>query len=468
MNNSNETAVRPLSRTHVRPLWHAKVGRRAIALALATWVLSSVATAQRGNTLYEFMGGSDGGGPYAGLTMDAVGNLYGTTASYGGGACDFGNPGCGTVFELVRSGGLWQFKVLHTFEGCLDGDGPSGSLVFDPQGNLYGTTGAGGSDCGSPGYGTVFELKPSAEGWEENILYRFRGESDGSAPGGPLALDSEGNIFGTAAAGGDRNCSCGVVFELKRLSNISQQWEQRTEVVLHTFVGSDGANPASGVTLAPSKFCQGGLPGGGCIFGTAPDTGDGWPAGVVFQLLPTSDSSWTFRVLHMFQSLDGRPGGPLVLDKTGALYGMAGLAGAFSDGAVFELKPTGATGVGWNFSYIYSFRGPPDGWSSWYQGVTWDKAGNLYGTTSSGGTSAECVGGCGTVFRLSRVGETWIENGLYSLPGGSDAGAEPFAGVAIDANGNIYGTTVIGGDLNCSLQGFGQESGCGVVFQVSP
>ena len=438
---------------------------------LAGIVLSGTGFAQSGSTLYTFTGGNDGGAPYAALTVDDAGNLYGAATSYGAGSCDVGGPGCGTAFELSPSTNGWEFQVLHTFEGCTDGDSP-GALVFDRQGNLYGATGAGGSDCGGFGYGTVFELSPSSDGWQERILYRFAPGNGGSNPGGPLVLDGDGNIYGVTASGGDHNCECGVVFELKKPSDINQQWEEWNEVVLHTFVGTDGANPSSGVTLAPSQFCQGGTPGRFCIFGTT-QTGGQYNqlyGGTVFQLLSTGNDKWAFRDLHEFPGLDGRPGGPLVFDKSGTLYGMAGLGGAFAAAGVFQLKPLGPTGTGWDFSYIYSFRGPPnDGAFSLNQRVIFDKAGNLYGTTSSGGSSYACNGGCGTVFRLSRIGQgTWFESKLYSLPGGSGNGEVPYAGVVVDSEGNAYGTTVIGGDLNCSLEGFGQGSGCGVVFQVSP
>lgn len=442
-------------------------GLTALAIVCA---LPKAIRAQEGNALYAFTGDSDGGAPYAGLTIDAFGNLYGTASSFGGGPCDFGEPGCGTVFELINSVAGRQYEVLHTFEGCVDGDGPSGGLVSDSHGKLYGTTGGGGSDCGSIGYGTVFELTPSADGWIENIIYRFAPGSGGTGPTGPLALDSDGNIYGVTVGGGDHNCECGVVFELKKPLHASQNWEQWQEIVLHAFVGTDGANPSSGVTLVPFQFCQGGLPGHFCIFGTTQTGGEynQLYGGVVFQLLPTGSETWAFRDLYEFQGLDGRPGGPLVFDKYGTLYGMAGL----NDGAgsVFELKPPGTEGAGWTEGAIYSFRGPPnDGAFSLNQGVIFDKAGNLYGTTSSGGSSYACNGGCGTVFRLSRIGQgTWFESKLYSLPGGSGNGAVPYAGVVVAPDGNVYGTTVIGGDLDCSLGGFGQDSGCGVVFQVSP
>ena len=434
---------------------------KAIAAALIVGT-SLAAYSQAGATLYEFTGGADGGRATAGLVADSAGNLYGTTFEYGAGPCTLGVPGCGTVFELSPAGTVWSYQVLYTFQGGEDGENPSSGLTFDQQGNIYGTTVVGGFY----GCGTIFELKRSADGWQESILYPFTCGTDGGGPGGTLALDGEGNIFGTAAIGGDRNCGCGVAFELKKPSALNQQWK---EIVLHAFVGTDGANPSSGVTLAPPQFCQGDSFGRGCIFGTTAAGGEVGlvTGGVVFELLPPATGSlWSFRDLYRFNFAAGRPGGPLVFDKSGTLYGMAGLEGTFGLGAVFQLKPIGPEGLGWRESNIYSFSGPPNGSFSLYQGVVLDEAGNLYGTTSSGGTSAECIGGCGTVFRLSRSGEEWYESALYSLPGGSGGGEDSYAGVVLDGGGNVYGTTPIGGDLNCSA--WAPQSGCGVVFQVSP
>lgn len=431
-----------------------------VLLTFTALFLVQSALAQEGTTLYTFTGDSNGGVPYAGLVMDKSGNLYGTASQYGAGPCSSPFPGCGTVFELTMDKGAWSLHLLYTFQGDEDGSDPTSDLVLDREGDLYGTTTDGG---GPSGCGTVFELKPSAAGWQESILYRFTCGADGSFPSGPLAFDSRGNIYGVTIGGGDRNCYCGVVFELTRTPD---GW---IEGVLHTFVGSDGANPYSGVTIVPFQFCQGGLPGRACIFGTTESGGLGSiiPGGVIFQLLPSGNSSWNFRLLYEFPDAAGRPGGPLVFDKTGTLYGMAGLAGIFGAGAVFKLAPIGPSGIGWSESDIYSFRGPPDGWFSLYQGLVFDRAGNLYGETSSGGTSANCNGGCGTVFRLSRIGETWYESGIYSLPGGSQGGQNPYAGtLVVDQKGNVYGTAPQGGDLSCVA--WGEQEGCGVVFQVSP
>ena len=156
--------------------------------------------------LHSFQGASDGANPFAGLTFDAAGNLYGTTASGG-------NADSGTVFKLSHQGETWNESILHVFTGQYDGGTPYGQLVFDRQGNLYGTTNAGGPR----GAGTVFRLSPLPNGtWVETVLYGFAGRSEGGWPGAGVLLDNVGNIFGTAVLGGNSGDPdhSGVVFEL--------------------------------------------------------------------------------------------------------------------------------------------------------------------------------------------------------------------------------------------------------------
>jgi uncharacterized repeat protein (TIGR03803 family) len=166
-------------------------------------------------TLYSFQGGSDGANPEAGLIFDGNGNLYGT-AFYGGTGC--GAPFCGTVFELSPKGtGGWTETTLHSFQGGSDGGNPAAGLNFDKNGNLYGSTVYGG-----PGYGTVFELSPNGSGgWMENVLLTFPGGSEGMYPYSGLILDPDDNLYGTTYEGGVTGCGasgngCGLVYELIR------------------------------------------------------------------------------------------------------------------------------------------------------------------------------------------------------------------------------------------------------------
>jgi len=175
------------------------------------------------SVIYNFTGGADGFIPQQGLVADAQGNLFGTT-SLGGGAAN-----AGVVFKLTPNGGSWTQSVIHTFTGPPDGAHPlSGTgLLRDNQGNLYGTTFGGGSEagnCGSYGCGTVFKLTPSGSGWTESILWSFTDGPDGALPGGTLAMDGQGNLYGAALFGGgyldNPNCTglaapgCGVIFKL--------------------------------------------------------------------------------------------------------------------------------------------------------------------------------------------------------------------------------------------------------------
>jgi uncharacterized repeat protein (TIGR03803 family) len=161
--------------------------------------------------LYNFTGGADGSSPSGNLIRDGKGILYGLTTYGGGGSCDSGF-GCGTVFEVAPSG---TEKVLHSFTGGADGSSPSGGLVRDAKGNLYGATTYGGSGTGCSsgiGCGTVFEITPAGT---ETLLYTFAGTADGGIPrdNGGLALDAKtGNLYGTATSGGSNNA--GVVFML--------------------------------------------------------------------------------------------------------------------------------------------------------------------------------------------------------------------------------------------------------------
>ena len=225
--------------------------------------------------LYDFMGGSDGCSPDPGVILDPVGDLYGVASGGGAGGCD----GYGVVFMVDTSG---NETVLHTFEG-EDGAGPDSALLFDSQGNLYGTTALGGSSavCNG-GCGTVFELSPQNGSWSETVLYNFCSLSDcadGREPlRGPLVRDSAGNLYGTTYFGGaSRNCDgegCGVVFKLDTAGN---------ETVLHNFTGGeDGASPWGGLTAGPMGSMYGAAQQGGgqC------KAGNGQGCGTVFKITP--------------------------------------------------------------------------------------------------------------------------------------------------------------------------------------
>jgi uncharacterized repeat protein (TIGR03803 family) len=273
--------------------------------------------------LYSFgANAKDGYWPGAGLILDSAGNLYGTTSedsSHG----SFG----GTVFELKRTAGGWAEQVLHTFgENVKGGYYPIAGLVFDGEGNLYGTTFNGGAD----GYGAVFELTPDAGGgWTASVLYSFSGNgTDGSGPGSSLIFDLSGNLYGTTYYGGTNTvCSygCGTVFELSPGSGGG--WADK---VLHSFNinGADGYLSVAGLIFD----------GAGNLY-VATEEGGTYDKGGVFKLTPEAGGVWTETLLYGFNGRDGAwpMFGALVFDTHGNLYGTTSAGGVHGAGSVFEI-----------------------------------------------------------------------------------------------------------------------------------
>jgi uncharacterized repeat protein (TIGR03803 family) len=210
------------------------------------------------NTLHHFTGGYDGGVPFGGLLLDASGNLYGMTSAGGGKSAEC-RYGCGTVFELHRfKGGNWAEKVLHSFsQNSEDGRYPYAGLVFDGSGNLYGVAGAGGGHLSS---GIVFELTPPASGsWTETVLYNFNDHSpDGIGPSGNLIFDASGNLYGVTISGGTH--SHGTAFELTPAA--SGSWTETTLHNFSDNDG-DGYNPISGLMFDASGNLYGTTGSGG-------------------------------------------------------------------------------------------------------------------------------------------------------------------------------------------------------------
>ncbi len=343
-----------------------------LALKGSNWILTP---------LYSFAGGDDGANPDARVVFGPDGNLYGTTNFGGGGACsEHGGQGCGTVFKLTVPATAcksaicsWTETVIYRFMGGSDGEAPGyADLIFDPAGNLYGTTsfgGGGGMDCSGTNCGTVYELTPSGGGWTESIIYRFNPLPDGYAPDSGVTLDSAGNLYGTTYYGG--TYGPGVVYEL---SPSGSGW---TEKLLHEFgrTGDDGGNPVAGLIFDASGNLYGATSGGG--------SGGG---GTVFELTP-SGGNWTFSVLSGAGSVAS-----LIMDAAGNLYGTTFTVGAYGYGSVFKLTPSGG---GWTYTDLYDFTGGNDGANPESTPV-FDVSGNLYGTTRSGGTY-----GNGVVFEIT-------------------------------------------------------------------
>jgi len=400
------------------------LGVATAALAIAFMLVVAApqpAQAQTFNVLHTFTGGKDGGAPWAGLTMDGAGNLYGTASEGGitGGNC--GLDGCGTVFQLKHKGSGWVFNPLYEFTGGSDGANPEARVIFGPNRTLYGTTNRGGTD----GNGTVFNVRPFASvcktvlcPWMETVLYRFTGDPDGHAPEyGDLVFDQAGNIYGTTGSGGN---SFGTVYELTPSGG---GW---TESVLYAFSHSDGDAPTGGVILDNA----------GNLYGTT-NNGGLFDFGTVFELTYSMGFGWSESFLYSFQNgSDGsNPSAGLIFDQSGNLYGATLHGGSGGGGTVFKLTPSSG---GWTFSLVYSLTGTQNHSCGPIGKLVMDGAGNLFGT-------ANCDGeyNAGSVFKLTPSGNSWIYTDLHdfcSYPNCSDGGY-PRSNVVIDANGNLYGTT---------------------------
>jgi uncharacterized repeat protein (TIGR03803 family) len=387
----------------------------AMALLLASGIFAPrPAKAQSYTLLYSFSGGQDGKWPYSSLIEDSAGNLYGT-ASAGGLKC-FNPYGCGTVFELNPKGNL---TVLHSFTDDTDGGGPLAGVVRDSAGNLYGTTNYG---PGASGMGTVFKLSSSNQ---ETLLHTFTGMPDGASPSSPVVLDSKDNLYGTTEGGGAHND--GAVFE----------WNASTghESVLYSFSsGRDGTTPAAGLLLDQAGRALYGEALQGGISQCSVEYTSG--CGTVFRLTASGMEVYDFPGTG--QKGD-EPLGGLVHDTQGNFYGTTYFGGTSSLGSVFKIDSSG------NETVLYSFTGKTDGaWPS--AGLVIDSSGNLYGSTyERGDSSCNSGGGCGTVFEINSNGKFSV---LHTFTGAPSDGNGPTATLLMDAAGNLYGTTVSGGKDN--------------------
>src|SRR5215475_12288748 len=323
--------------------------------------------------LYNFTGGADGGEPYKGVTLDSHGNLYGTAVTGGGGGCE---GGCGVLYKLTKTGSTWTQSVIHTFTGGTDGSGPGSPVAIDKQGNIYGTTPTGGAN----GVGVVYQMKPNGSGWTFKVIHAFTGGTDGSGgSAGRFFIDTAGNLFNVCTTGG-----------------------------------------AQGF-------------------------------GVVYEISP-NQGKWKFTTLYAFKDQpDGAsPYGGVVFDKAGNLYGTTYYAGAHDLGTVYKLTRTGAT---WTESVLYSFKGGMDG-ASPISSLVADTAGNFYGTTSEGGATS-C--GCGVIYKLAKnASGKYTESVVYRFPGQPSAGFA-YNGMINGKAGSLYGATVHGGNGND-----------GAVYQFTP
>lgn len=364
-----------------------------------------------------------------------------------------------------------QESIVTSFNSDgVGGSAPYGGLVFDKDGNLYGTTTTGGNGpcatSNTTGCGTVFKLSPkTGGGWTKSVIHVFNGD-DGWFPNAGLIFDAAGNLYGTTVYGGTGVCNavaptgCGVVFELSRTAKGG--WAEK---ILRDFGnGEDGPYPGGGLILDAAGNLYGMTTGNRGACGHSPSTN----CGAVFELMPRTTGHWAEKVLHLFSFnyIDGyAPTGSLVFDEAGNLYGGTPAGGTYDTGIAFRLSPV-ANG-GWMEKVLYTFY--------WGKGVNGsgpatlirDAAGNLYGTAIYGGAS-----GWGAVFELSpAAGGTWTQTVLHSFYPNTLDGGEPNPNLIFDNAGNLYGATQYGGSgqYSCLTWGGGNESAsCGTVFELIP
>lgn len=391
----------------------------------------AAAQAQTYTVLHNFTDGTDGNTPRAGLSIDAAGNLYGT-ATFGGSSDN------GTVFELVHRGSHWSYALLHTFQGGNDGAIPVTRVVFGPDGSLYGTTLSGGEFR----LGTVFNLRPPVRTcltafcpWTESIIHSFGingGNDDGDSPEGDVIFDPAGNLYGTTSQGGHN--FGGTAYQLTPSNGA---W---TEAVLSYLPGVGSA--LSGLLLDPA----------GNLYGTGylPNSG------TIYEL---ESPGWNLHIRHMFTvGLDGSdPNTALISDSAGNLYGSTEDGSPSGEGTVFEVSPGQEF---WPLTTLYRFTsGDQNYGGGTYGSLVMDSAGNLYGTTHSGGAYK-----FGSVFKLTHSNGTWIYTSLYDFCAGGYPcadGSYPWSNVTFDRQGNLYGTASSGG-TGCNF------GGCGVVWEITP
>jgi uncharacterized repeat protein (TIGR03803 family) len=401
----------PVARSISKPLF-------AIMTLGLLALLTTTVSAQNYRIIYVFSGGAGGMFPDP-LSIDRYGNLYAPTAGgYTGNQFCRTEGGCGTAWKFYLRGSNWLGDELYTFTAGADGYGPLTPIAVAPSGIAYG-------GMVGPGNGGFYQLRPSATRtssaiapWHETTI--LAGDLRAS---GPLTVDASGNIYGTSQQIG----STGGVFEL---SSSQGQWTLNT---LYTFQGgADGDSPVQGVLLAPD----------GNLYGTTLKGGSA-NCGTVFQLMH-SGTNWTKTTLYEFQggSAGCHPSSPFATDSAGTLYGATTTAPG-SPSTLYALSPQGG---GWTFSTLYSFNSAAASGS-----LALDSAGNLYGTTNS------------SIFKLTRNGGAWTYSSLHDFTCGMGADGCSPTGAAIDNNGNLFGTTEVGGPTNglCA-------DGCGTIWEVTP
>jgi uncharacterized repeat protein (TIGR03803 family) len=399
--------------------------------------------------LYSFQNGIDSSQPLSSLIADKAGNLYGTTAGLGGLPCP--EP-CGNVFELsppAVKGRAWKFSVLYDFTGGKDGGIPHGNVIFGPDGDLYGTGVRGGKFAHAAAGGVVFQLAPPTGPnghWTERVIHSFGGGLDGDAPQGGLAFDGNGNIYGTTALGGFYGG--GVVFEVSPPAQRGGAW---TEKSLHSFgSGLDGFFSLAGVAVDAdgnlfgtteyggdyNSYCQSGC---GTVYELSPAAHRTWTYSIIQAFNGRTDGA--------------TPRDPLIFDASGNLFGTVlegqGDPNAGYGGDAFELIRPAKKSRSWTENVIYLFPQYPfdAGYSS--AGLVFDRAGNLYGTSQNGGPFYQ--GTAFKLVHPRMSGGVWTDTILHNFNKTNGGPTYPFNALVFGVGGALYGMTPYGGSGSCTF-----------------
>ncbi len=420
----------------------SKLHNLIIALLACALLIPSAARAQSLNVLYSFQNSPDGANPQAGVIFDAQGNLYGTTQHGGLLECD-GLFGCGTVFELMPNGsGGWTEQVISMLVSNGTGCCSVAPVIFDRLGNLYGTY-ACDLDCFGSMSGGVFQVAHGSNGsWMTNDVVNFGfGNAECQDARCGVGFDSSGRLYLTSNEYQSEFGNNGAVFYVGRRSITS--WYP---INIYTFRGApDGSGPSIWFTIDANDNIYGTTVHGGPLNG-----------GTVFMLQNVGGAQWRETQLYAFQggSDGGGPSGGVIFDDAGNLYGTTEFGG-LGEGTVFELTKN-ANGT-WTENVLYSFHGTdaanPAG------PLVFDAAGNLWGVAGGGEYNH------GAIFKLTPSGGgNWTESLVYSFTGALD-GDGPSGGLALDSQGNLYGTAGHGGYYpTCS-----DSPNCGgVVYEITP
>jgi uncharacterized repeat protein (TIGR03803 family) len=375
-----------------------KMTRAVFVLCAATAI---AVRAQTFTSLVSF-DGLDGANPYYGsLIQGPDGSFYGTTWEGGGDTrCKNSHIGCGTVFRITPSGTLTKIYEFCSEIDCTDGAYPFGGLVLGMDGNLYGTTSAGGTS----GLGTVFKITPKAK---LKTLHSFN-KIDGATPIGTLIQATDGNFYGTTSQGGEAN-NDGTIFKITPDGILT---------TLYIFCAqpncTEGVSPIAGLVEATD----------GNFYGTTIAGGlNNKDYGTVFKITSTG----TLTMLHRFSGRDGaNPYGALVQGNE-SLYGTTESRGPNGGGTIYKMTPQGAFTTEYGFGAENTYP---------YDALIEASDGSLYGTTRRGGTG----GNLGTAFKIDSGG---IVTTLHSFYGAD--GSNPIGGLVQGTDGNFYGTTRIGG-----------------------